>query len=135
MLFKMNKSIQMTHLCETASKAYYWTNGPTVDQLEEMSTRPLSEYTLSSLLTAGPDARKLHRILSKINSACHKNDPKTVMGLCAWILENKKTYYMEVSMIEVILAYSRAYTLINPDASFILYFSYLYKRFFTKELN
>ena len=132
----MKKYVHMTHLGKTKlGKHYYWTDGPSVTELEQISTRPLSEYTLSSLVTAGPDARQLHRTLAAINSACLKNDPQKVMGLCAWILENKKTYYMEVSMIEVILAYSRAYTLINPDASFVLFFTYLYKRFFTKELN
>ncbi len=126
----------MTPLRKTKlGTTYYWTNGPSVTELEQISTRPLSEFTLSSLITAGPDARQLHSILAAINSACLKNDPQTVMGLCALILVTEKTYYMEVSMIEVLLAYSRAYTLINPDVPFIHFFTYLYKRFFTKELN
>ena len=71
--------------------------------------------------------------MAAINTACLNNDPKTVVDSCAWILVNEQTYYMEVSMIEIILAYSRAYTLINPDTPFFLFYSFLYKMFFKKE--
>lgn len=131
----MNKNIEMTPLMETESGTNYFTLGPSVTELEQISTRPLSAFTFSSLLTAGPDAHQLHNILVAINSACISNDPNTVMELCAWILVNEKTYYMEVSMMEVMLAYSRAYTITHPDASFVLFFSFLYKMYFTKELT
>lgn len=129
----MDKSIDMTLLGETEGGTNYWTKGPSETELEQISTQPLSAYTVSSLVTAGPDAHHLHRILAAINTACLNNDPKTVVDLCAWILVNEQTYYMEVSMIEIILAYSRAYTLINPDTPFFLFYSFLYKMFFKKE--
>ena len=131
----MNKSIQMTHLCETASQAYYWTNGPTEDQLEEMSARPLADFVVSSLVTAGPKAKLLQRQLATINKACRNNDPETVVNLCAWILVKKQTFYMKVSMMEIILAYTRAYTLMHPEIQFALFFSFLYSTFFKQQIN
>lgn len=131
----MKNSIQMTHLCETASQAYYWTNGPTDDQLVEMSTRPLSDFVVSSLLTAGPKAKLLRRQLATINKACLNNNPEIVVNICAWILEKKQTFYMEVSMMEIILAYTRAYTLMHPEIPFALFFSFLYETFFKKGIN
>ena len=131
----MNKNIEMTPLLETEPNTHYWTVGPSEADLERFSTEPLRAFAFSSLVTAGPNAHQLHSILEAINSACIRNDPQTVMGLCAWILENEKTYYMEISMLEVILAYSRAYTLIHPEQSFIHIFSTLYRVYFKKEVN
>lgn len=131
----MDKSIQMTHLCETASQAYYWTDGPTDDQLVEMSTKPLADFVVSSLVTAGPKAKLLRRLLATINKACLNNDPETVVKLCAWILVKEQTFYMKVSMMEIILAYTRAYTLIHPEIPFVLFCSFLYETFFKKGIN
>ena len=131
----MIKNIKMTPLTETESETRYWTLGPSEADLKRFSTEPLFAFAFSSLVTAGPDAHQLRCILEAINSACFSNDPKTVMGLCAWLLVNEKTSYMEVSMIEVILAYSRACTVLHPELSFIRIFSSLYRVYFKKEVN
>lgn len=129
----MNNHIDVTLLEETKLGRRCRISTPSRAELEEISTLPLSEFTFSSLVTSGPDAKQLHRVLEKINSACINNDPKTVMDICDWILKNGYSYYMKATTIEVILTYSRAYTLFYPEESFLPFYSFLCKLFFVND--
>lgn len=82
---------------------------------EEISAKPLSDFTVSSTVTHGPNANFLKFLLESLNEACLHNQPDTVERITVSILRNRLTEFMDISKMEIILANVRAVTLLHPD--------------------
>ena len=87
------------------------------DTPEELATKSLSDYTVSSTVTCGPIADLLKFLLESLNKACLSGQPETVEELTDFILTNGLTVDMEISKMEIILANTRAVTLLDPTVS------------------
>ena len=87
------------------------------DTPEELATKSLSDYTVSSTVTCGPIADLLKLLLESLNKACLAGQPETVEELSDFILTNGLTVDMEISKMEIILANTRAVTLLDPTVS------------------
>lgn len=100
------------------------------DTPDEISAKSLSDYVVSSTVTYGPNAALLKHLLESINEACLMNQPDTVIKLTSIILINGLTEFMEISKMEIILANTRAVTLLDPDIPINDYYEYLMHRFY-----
>ena len=100
------------------------------DTPDEISANSLSDYTVSSTVTYGPDAGILKFLLESINAACLNNQPDTVARITACILRNGLTEFMDISKMEIILAHTRAVTLLHPDISVKDYYEEMKNRFY-----
>ena len=100
------------------------------DTPDELSTKSLSDYTVSSTVTYGPDAILLKSLLESLNEACLKNQPEKVEELTEIILTNGLTEFMEISKMEIILAHTRAVTILFPDIPVKDYYEFLTHRFY-----
>ena len=100
------------------------------DTPDELSTKSLSDYTVSSTVTHGPDAVLLKFLLESLNKACRENQPETVASLSKTILEDELTVYMDISKMEIILAHTRAVTLMHPELSVKDYYDYMMHKFY-----
>lgn len=87
------------------------------DTPDEIAAKSLSEFTVSSTVTHGPNASALKKLLKSINKACLANQPETVAKLTKFILDRRLTEYMDISKMEIILAHTRAVTLMDPEVS------------------
>ena len=85
------------------------------DSPEEISAKPLSDFTVSSTVTYGPNASILKFLLESLNEACLNNQPDTVERITVSILRNRLTEFMDISKMEIILANVRAVTLLHPE--------------------
>lgn len=100
------------------------------DTPEELVTKSLSDYTVSSTVTYGPIADLLKFLLESLNKACLEDQPETVDELTDFILSNGLTVDMEISKMEIILARTRAVTLMNPDISVKEYYDTLVSKYY-----
>lgn len=100
------------------------------DTPEELAKKSLSDYTVSSTATCGPIADLLKFLLESLNEACLADQPATVDELTDFILSNGLTVDMEISKMEIILARTRAVTLMNPDISVKEYYEEMKNRFY-----
>ena len=100
------------------------------DTPDELSNKSLSDYTVSSTVTYGPDAKFLKFLLESLNKACRGNQPDNVALLSTIILENGLTAFMDISKMEIILAHTRAVTLLNPDIPIKEYYECLMNKFY-----
>ena len=100
------------------------------DTPEELVTKSLSDYTVSSTVTYGPIADLLKFLLESLNKACLEDQPETVDELTDFILSNGLTVDMEISKMEIILARPRAVTLMNPDTSVKEYYDTLVSKYY-----
>ena len=100
------------------------------DTPDEIAAKTLSDYTVSSTVTYGPNACLLKFLLESLNAACLNNQPDTVARITASILKNGLTEYMDISKMEIILAHTRAVTLLHPDISVKDYYDTLMHLFY-----
>ena len=100
------------------------------DTPEELAKKSLSDYTVSSTATCGPIADLLKFLLESLNEACLADQPATVDELTDFILSNGLTVDMEISKMEIILARTRAVTLMNPDISVKEYYDSLVAKYY-----
>ena len=100
------------------------------DTIEELSKKSLSDYTVSSTVTFGPLADITKWYLESLNDACIGNDPKTVEQITNVLLENRLTFYAEISKMEIILARTKAVTLLDPNIKAKDYFNYLVNTYY-----
>ena len=100
------------------------------DTPDELSTKSLSDYTVSSTVTYGPNAALLKSVLDSLNEACRENQPGIVASLSKTILENGLTEFMEISKMEIILAHTRAVTLMHPELSVESYYEFMIHKFY-----
>ena len=98
------------------------------DTPDEIAAKSLSDYTVSSTATYGPNASFLKFLLESLNDACLNNQPDTVVRITATILRNRLTEFMDISKMEIILAHTRAVTLLNPDIPIKDYYEELKNR-------
>lgn len=98
------------------------------DTPDEIAAKSLSDYTVSSTATYGPDASFLKFLLESLNEACLNNQPDTVVRISALILRNRLTEFMDISKMEIILANVRAATLLHPEFSVEEYYEELKNR-------
>ena len=92
---------------------------------DEIAAKSLSDFTVSSTVTHGPDATFLKSMLESLNEACLRNQPEMVAMITAAILKNELTMFMDISKMEIIFAHTRAVTLLYPDISVKDYFECL----------
>lgn len=97
---------------------------------EEIAGKSLSDYTVSSTVTYGPDAILLKFLLESLNEACLSNQPETVASITKSILEYGLSEYMDISKMEIILANTRAVTLMHPDVPVKDYYETLLHMFY-----
>ena len=88
---------------------------PHFDTPDEISAKSLSDYTVSSTVTHGPNASFLKFLLESLNDACLNNLPELVERITVIILRNRLTEFMDISKMEIILANVRAVTLLHPE--------------------
>lgn len=100
------------------------------DTPDEIAAKTLSDYTVSSTVTYGPNASLLKFLLESLNAACLNNQPDTVARITASILKNGLTEFMDISKMEIILAHTRAVTLLHPDISVKDYYETLMRLFY-----
>ena len=113
---------------ETTSKYVAFTRH--FDTPEEISAKALADFAVSSTVTYGPHAIFLKFLLESLNKACINNQPDTVAEISAAILRNGLTEYMDISKMEIILAHTRAVTLLNPDIPVKDYYESLLHMFY-----
>ena len=100
---------------------------------EELATKSLSDCTVSSTVAHGPDEviEGLFRfLLESVNEACLANQPELVKRLTDIILENGLTRFMDISKMEIILANTRAVTLLDPTVSIKDYYEFLVSKYY-----
>ena len=100
------------------------------DTPDEIAAKSLSDYTVSSTVTYGPEASLLKFLLESLNKACLNDQPDTVARLTASILKNRLTEFMEISKMEIILAHTRAVTILNPGLPIKDYYEYLIQKYY-----
>lgn len=101
-----------------------------LDLLDEITSKSLSDFTVSSTVTHGPDAAFLKSILEALNEACLSNQPEKVAKITAAILNDGVSTFMDISRVEIILAHIRAVTLLDPDIPVKDYFEALMNLFY-----
>lgn len=101
------------------------------ETLDELSTKSLSDFTVSSTVTYGPDAARIKFMLETLNEACRENLPDIVASISKTILVLGLTEYMDISKTEIILAHTRAVTLIHPELSVKEYYEFMLHKFYT----
>ena len=100
------------------------------DTPDELLTKSLSDYTVSSTVTYGPTADILKYLLESLNKACRENQPGVVASITKTILDNGLTEFMDISKMEIILAHTRAVTLMNPEISVRSYYEFMLNKFY-----
>lgn len=89
---------------------------------------------MSSTVAHGPDdiIEGMYRfLLETVNKACIANQPDTVKRLTDIILENGLTRFMDISKKEIIIANTRATTLLDPTISIKDYYESLVNKYYT----
>ena len=100
---------------------------------EELATKTLPECAVSSTVAHGPDEviEGMYRfLLESVNKACLANQPDTVKLLTDTILKNGLTRFMDISKMEIILANTRAATLLDPTISVKDYYESLVNEYY-----
>lgn len=97
---------------------------------DEIAAKSLSDVTVSSTVTHGPDAAFLKSMLESLNEACLGNQPETVAMITAVILENGLTMFMDISKMEIIIAHTRAVTILHPNIPVKDYFEDLVREYY-----
>lgn len=101
---------------------------------EELASKTLSDCAVSSTVAHGPDdiIEGMYRfLLETVNKACIANQPDTVKRLTDIILENGLTRFMDISKKEIIIANTRATTLLDPTISIKDYYESLVNKYYT----
>ena len=100
---------------------------------DELATKTLSDCTVSSTVAYGPndEIEGLFRfLLESVNKACLADQPEIVKRLTDTILENGLTRFMDISKMEIILANTRAATLLDPTISVKDYYESLVNEYY-----
>ena len=101
--------------------------------LDELATKTLPECAVSSTAAHGPDdvIEGLYRfLLESVNKACIANQPDLVKRLTDTILEKGLTKFMDISKMEIILANTRAASLLDPTISIKDYYESLVNKYY-----
>lgn len=101
---------------------------------DELATKSLSDCAVSSTVASGPNEEiegMFRFLLESVNKACLANQPDTVKRLTDIILENGLTTFMDVSKMEIIIANTRAVTLLDPTISIKDYYESLVNKYYT----
>ena len=101
---------------------------------DELATKSLSDCAVSSTVASGPNEEiegMFRFLLESVNKACLANQPDTVKRLTDIILENGLTTFMDVSKMEIIIANTRAATLLDPTISIKDYYESLVNKYYT----
>ena len=100
---------------------------------DELATKTLSDCTVSSTVAHGPDdiIEGMYRfLLESVNKACIANQPDLVKRITDTILEKGLTEFMDISKMEIILANTRAATLLDPTISIKDYYESLINKYY-----
>ncbi len=100
---------------------------------DELATKSLSDCAVSSTVASGPNEEiegMFRFLLESVNKACLANQPDTVKRLTDIILENGLTTFMDVSKMEIIIANTRAVTLLDPTISLKDYYESLVNKYY-----
>ena len=100
---------------------------------DELATKTLPECTVSSTVAYGPDEEIesiLRFLLESVNNACLADQPEIVKRLTDIILENGLSRFMDTSKMEIILANTRAATLLDPTISLKDYYESLVNKYY-----